>query len=314
MSTKSAIGSTELGDADGKCDRNYGLKHIVNLVTKEEKRGRKLGSILHVSFQYWYEQFLPGGPPPHWYETSREDKIAEIGRGYSEYIQEGEHIFAKYVETYGDIDRAWRVLAVEKQVKITVREILAWCRNTLTIQAQEALKHLDLDDFASIQLDLVVENYNDEVQYAFDYKSTLGLYNRLARWTDYNSYGLDWQAMMYLWIARHAMNEQGVLLFPRLKSFWIQRVLTVHPFTADRNAIAMTQSAYDHIPSQIIVRLAKRKILRERYARSGFAELDPSYGYACWSRFGACDYFNICRVEDSQKEDIMRTLYRVEER
>lgn len=313
MSTKSALGSTELGDADGNCKRHFGLKHIVRLQPKEEKRGRKLGSILHVSLRFWYEQFLPGGPPQHWYEKTREERIAEVGRGYPQYIQEGEHIFAKYIETYGDIDRSWRILAVEKQYTITVREILEWAKGTLSRTALVAAEKLDPNQSVSIRPDLIVENYANGVQYEFDYKSTLGLYNRLARWTDYNSYGLDWQAMMYLWITRHIVDAKGNLEFPRMKSFWIQRLLTVHPFSADRNEVSMTDDAYSYIPSQILIRLEKRNRLVAAHARSGFEELDPSYGYACWNRFGACDYFNICRVSDSQKPGIMQEIYRIED-
>jgi hypothetical protein len=253
--------------------------------------------------------------------------IDEAGRGYPKLIVKArDDVFPRYVERWGEIDRAWRVLAIEEEYSIRLGDLFG-IKSTWSLDQQRGaadslglthprigviVERGDLEVRPSIRVDIALER-QDGGQQIMDYKSTIGQWGKIPKWSDNNDYGLAWQPYEYSYIARNVRDATGQLVFPRLEGFLIQRILTKdpeyqgEPLTSDRNAIKFTSWVYQLVPYLIARQVARRATLHEQIKDSRYV-ITPDGGPmptglvtgACHNRFGLCDYFIACRSDNPE--------------
>jgi hypothetical protein len=155
------------------------------------------------------------------------------------------------------------------------------------------LKALDNDVITS-RNDLVYES--ESGIWIMDYKTvgrskTNSRTGRLIRWNEANEFALNWQSLINLHILRAKLG-------PRVRGFVVTRATRQPPYDFDRNPLTIPSIAYMEAP-----RAAREAVLHEyevmRKIEQG-SKPRPSY-HACWGRYGACDYRDVCRAHTEEE-------------
>jgi len=333
--TRSSLGSTELSIVD-RCDRLAWYHDIRRLVPTGGRRGAILGSLIHACLKYWYAQFLVTGIPQWWIDGNLYAELDQVGKGYPTLIEQAKELLTRYIQRWGDIDRAWRVLAIEEEYSMRLGDMFGIGADVpqhaqLGMAISLGLTHPrigidvargDLEVRPSIRVDIALE-CADGTQNIMDYKSTIGQWGKMPKWSKNNDYGLMWQPYEYSYIARNVRYADGTLVFPRLESFIIQRILTTKPedptemIISDRNTIEFTGWVYRLVPYLIARQVARRANLHAHVHDPSYA-MTPDNGPlptglvtgACMTRFGLCDYYAACRSENP--EGVISQSFRVD--
>lgn len=307
--TRSSLGSTELSHV-GLCDRLHWLSDIEEYVPIIDKEARLLGTLIHVLLKYWYGQFLVSGLPAWFTAEGQYDALHREGQGHPDLIARAIQVYAKYIQDWGDVDRAWKVISVEEEQEVRVGDMFGIYSNMSEQEQTERATYYglfedgigatlaDLNTIVTKQADLIVER-EDGVQFEIDYKSTAGLYGRLTKWTQRNRYKHAWQQMYYRYLSNHVRNPDGTLKYPRMAKIMIQRIQSIEPYASDRNWIDIPQHAFQEMPYVVARQVARRRRIRAEVARRpGFVPLGSPW--ACFAGGAACDGYEYCVSENRE--------------
>lgn len=119
----------------------------------------------------------------------------------------------------------------------------------------------------------------------------------LPAWSRYNEHTIDWQALVNLHIVRRRLSPRFV------KGFIIHRIQRVPPFDHDYNVLRVSALAYERAPKEMA-----RCVALDREAESQYLndEPTPASYWACYDRFGLCDYAPICSADGSAEAEAIK--------
>lgn len=273
-------------------------------------RLRMLGTLAHIELKYWYGSQL--AVEPAWFATSMFDEMARVGNGLPQLIKDAYAILNGYLQQFGELDKAWRVLYVEEQFALPL--------DALNEEgAFDSFHPTDIDalyaagEQPTIQIDFGGERPSGDQQHVMDYKTTAGYHGKLEAWNDHTTkYRLAWQPHEYQWIAKRIRHPDGSLVFPKLGAFIIQRILSADPFTADRHEAPLNTRFQKMMPVIIIRQMLKRLRKREEITARVSAGLDPIPSPWSCDLYGRCDFAEVCGSYDP--EAVIAQRFKVEER
>lgn len=278
-------GSHQLA-ATQTCKRLFALRYVYEIVGKEDKPWRMLGTLVHLCLAYHYAAKLLDRPA--WLDKPLDVALNETGAGNPNEIKVAKDIYAYYQAQVAAGD-TFRPVYVEHEFAATIGQL------------DPGGPDSSLDrEIVTIRPDLVAE-LNGEL-WIVDHKTQRGGWNsnHLGEWRDDGEYLMSWQAMLYLHVLR-AVESRPV------RGFMIQRIKRNPPYDHDRNPLRIPALAYKQVP-----RAARDMVREELKIRQQLKEkIAPTPNFAaCQGRYGPCDYRDLCAAESEvMKAMAMQTAY-----
>lgn len=271
------------------CERMWWLHYEARLTLKEDKEHRLRGTLIHLAMAYYFASKMD--PPPAWFhEKDLNTALEEKGAGLPDGIRKAKEVLVAYMHTYPDDDL--QPYTVEQQFTATLGEL------------DPGGPHPELDnEVISCRPDLIARSGG--ILNIWDSKSARagwskrGEPGRLERWSDKGPWALDWQSLVNLHIVRRRLSEP-------VQSFIIQRLKREPPYDFDRHVLKIPPRPYELAP-----RVAREAVYREIQIREkvkkGIAPT-PSF-WACYGRYGPCDYRDLCMAKAETQDEVRRALY-----
>jgi hypothetical protein len=295
--------------AFGVCERLAELRYVHHIVPKVDKESRLRGTLIHLAMAYYYASRMPTAP--RWYyEKDLHTALVEKGQGLPDGIEQAMAVMQAYDAEYRDHPPPWTPVTIESEFVATLREIdpldadidaAKRAGGDARVAYLEGLQAYD-DEYVSCRPDILVDIPTEAGHelWVVDYKSQGPAYRGLRTWYQDAEYLLDWQVLVNLTVVR-APSNQARLGHRFVKGFMIQR-MTNEPvkgrFFFDRHILTIPKLAYARTPRRMRLAVAREKEVRQKVA-SGI-ETTQSY-WACYGRYGACDYRSLCAEDTSAK-------------
>jgi hypothetical protein len=295
-SGRSARGSHRLA-AVGICEQLWYLKYHVGVDQLGDKAFRKRGTLIHLALAYYYAERMPEYLRPAWLEKPLREALAEKGAGMPDAIRCALEIYETYGINYAQ--EPWRPILVEEELTASVGEIDASPK-------PGADRTLDAE-LVTCRPDLIVAiaGLEGEAAWIVDHKSQgkpWGNRRGLEPWNPEGEFRLNWQVMVNLHIARAPSNRMRFGGLP-VKGFIIQR-MTREPddrgaYHFDRQPLFVPPLAYAAAAHEIRDAVAHEYEVRRKLAE-GIAPRKSFW--ACFGRYGACDYANLCGAASAEDQ------------
>jgi len=279
--------------ASTSCERLWALRSSYGVVAKYDPPLRLQGTLIHTCLAYYYAERMR--PQPSWFvERPIDVALAKDGEGHPDLIRNAVAVFEAFKQRVaGD---TWQPICAEEEFEATIGEIDPEGSDTSLNS-----------EVVTCRTDLVIE-VNGEL-WIVDHKSTGGSYNsdRLAVWKDDGEYKMNWQIMMNLHILRTPRNVAR-LGGRTVRGFIIQRLKQRPPYDFDRHPVHVPALAYQATPRTARNFVAKEREILQKIERG--ESPTPNFG-ACWGRYGACDYHDLCAASSkSEQQAILDTAYK----
>jgi len=298
-------GSHRLADVQ-ICEKKWWLRYNHHLLETKDKKWRLSGTLIHQAVAWHYAEKMI--EPPDWYREARGSNrglvslLNELGAGNPADIRNAVSCLEAY-KTYwarhpgGD---PWIPKYIEHEFEARVGDLdpkgkdevidFAWKDRQGKLHYEK--RRLN-NEIVTCRVDLVVDVGNGSL-FVVDHKSQRPLWSKktLAQLKDDGEFTIHWQALFNLHVVR--------LSLPHVMGFIIQRINRDAPWDVDRHALHIPKRMYEKTPAVI-----RRLVRRELQLGTEIAEGIPATPspWACMTRYGACDYRNLCAADTQSEVD-----------
>lgn len=273
------------------------LRYDQNIIPRAEKEWTLRGTLIHLAMAYHYASLRPVEYRPRWYTAHSLEEALWARAGTYAYspnaVQCAKEVLLAYREHY--VDDGWVPVAIEREFGARLGDL-----DPLGPGVPDPLA----DFIVTCRPDLVVRDRTGYLR-EIDYKSrraqkrsrntdTYGL----EPWSDEGEFALDWQVIMNLHVLRRAIP----MSFGYVDDFIVQR-MTRQPdpsgkYHFDRHPLTTPAGPYQEAP-RMIRHAVEADAARQAKGYVDVSDVPPSL-WACWGRYGACDYRPICMGRDRE--------------
>ena len=275
----SSRGSHQLGAALS-CERLWALRYHQRLRPITNKPWQLLGTLIHTCLAHYFASLMD--EPPQWsLDETMDENLEREGEGNPDMIRQAKDCFEAFKSRYaGD---SWVPLYVENEFKATIGSFF---KNEELPEWIEPVK----DEVVTCKIDLVCE-WGGRV-WVVDHKTSSGSgrTGRLNSWGNGSEYSMSPQVFQNLWIIRSCIDRP-------VAGFAIQRLKRSTPYDFDRQTLQLSPLAYEQARYMIADAALREKNIIERIAQG--EKPRPNYNQ-CYSRWGPCDFFDVCSADTKE--------------
>lgn len=297
-SGKSKHGSHQVCSVD-VCEQLWWLRYDQGRYALKDKDFRLRGTLVHLAMAY-YRASQMKLPPPFFLQKDLLSALEEKGAGLPHGIRCAKEMLSWYQEEYPLSADPWEPMFIEEEFEAPIKEI-----------DPNPIVEADLtigEEFVSCRPDVIVKvrGMHGPELWVVDYKTQTsptkwGKKEGLERWNPEGEYALNWQVIFNLLVLRAACNRARLGNLP-IAGFVIQR-LTREPdpktgaYYFDRHVLSVSPKAYEQSRHEIRASVSHEHEVRAKVARG----VPPRKSFwACWGRYGACDYRDVCKARDQE--------------
>jgi hypothetical protein len=180
-------------------------------------------------------------------------------------------------------DEPFRATAVEVERWATLRELDP---------------AFDSDEIVTCKNDLEIELPETGELAIVDFKTQALHGTALPTWSDSGAWRIDYQAMHNLTITRAHLKRIGERR--PVQSFMIVRATRKPPFKFDRHVLEIARGVYRSMPRMIRDVVLAESDLLDRLRAGGKVKPNGAITGACFHRYGACDYQEVCTLPTTE--------------
>ena len=294
------------------CPRQWALRYHYYVRPYAEKDHQLAGTLAHDAMAYWYADKLPDDKKPAWFfAQDMHATLAEKAKHRLTLIDNAIRSLECYTHWEEDIIEP---LHVEHEFAATLG----------SVDPEGPRPDLN-DEIVTCRTDLVarISNAAGTGVYIIDHKSKgrwdSDKYGRLKTWNPDGEFSLDFQVLTNLHLVRKALEPMHV------NGFMIQRLRRELPWDFDRNVLNVGRLPYAQTP-----RLMRLAVMAEKDAETAIEKYDdanpacagsdksqridaafqPEFAryHACYGRWGACDYRDLCMADDTDEREALVQL------